>query len=639
MPRTFTTAESEAPNGACLRQLCLKQLVPMALLVAFGWIICRKAATLDFAAITDAVSAIPAEKWAVSTLAAAISFWAIGRMDLVVHRLMGTGVSPLTAQLSGISSVATAQLTGFGLLTGTLARWRVLPQMTLWQAAKITGAVSVAFMAALAALCAAMVAIAGPGIPFAQPVAIAVLTLAVPALGLSVWRPHRFRQLRLPPLKAMIALLAFAALDTAAAALALYVLLPDGSVPPPALFYAVFLIALGAGLLGTTPGGVGPFELMFLACLPQVGEAPMLAAIMGYRLVYFALPALLAAGLLLAGPAVANLPDRTRRPVLRPVPAAPERRLAADALSFNAPRAEAGLLRQGEFELLCDGWNRPIAMIAPAGQCLVMLSDPLWCGHSPEEAISALNRAARERFLIPCIYKCSARTAAAARKTGWRVLPVSREAWIDPAEFDLSGPARRQLRRQLRKAHAAGVKVVEAGARPPYAEMRRIAADWSRRRGAARGFSMGRFDPGYVTGQRVYLGYREDELVGFLTLHQSWDQRALDLMCQRSHAPAGTMHALVTEAIETAREEGCPRISLAAAPCSLGEILPVPDWLGARFDRKTGAAGLARFKSSFAPVWEPLYLTAPGAAGMVLAGLDLADRISRPRDLGRDRAF
>lgn len=635
MPHTIVV---EPPNRVCLRQLLSKQLLPMALLVVFAWIVSRKAASLDFAAIGGAVAAIRPEQWAVSVLAAAISFWAIGRMDVVVHRLMGTGVSPLIAQLSGITSVATAQLTGFGLLTGTLARWRVLPAMSLWQATKITGAVSVSFMTALAALAAAMVVATGPDIPFARPVGLAVLALVALIFGISVWRPRRIRHVRLPPVRAMGALLAFAALDTAAAALALYALLPAGAAPPPALFYAVFLLALGAGLLGATPGGVGPFELMFLACLPQIGEAPLLAAIMGYRLVYFALPAVLAAGLLAAGPALANRAAARPTPALRPVPASPGRTLGAEALGFTAARAEAGLMRQGEFDLLHDAWGRPVALAAPTGQSLIMLSDPLSRERRPDEVLAALERAAHDRFLNPCVYKCGARTAVAAHRSGWSVLPVAHEAWLDPARFDLAVPARRQLRRQLRKAQAAGVEVAEAGPRPPFAEMRRIAGEWAERRGVARGFSMGRFDPSYVAGQRVYLARHDGALVAFVTLHEGWNQRALDLMCQGDGAPQGSMHLLLAHAVEAARAEGCARVSLAAVPCRGGDGPPVPGRLAARLDRATGAAGLLRFKSAFDPSWRPLYLAAPGPLWLGLAALDLADRIARPRRIMRSAA-
>lgn len=616
----------------CLRSLMSKQLVPLVLLITFAWLIVTKASSLDFNGIFAAVHAIAPQQWGAAVFAACVSFWAIGRMDAVVHRLMGTGTPDHIAQLSGIASVATAQLTGFGLLTGTLARWRVLPDISLWRAAQITGAVSASFMLALGVISALMVLITGPGIPFDRVLALAGLVFVASLIAGSLWRPRRLMRFKLPPLKAQISLLGLALLDTGAAALTLYVLIPEASLPPPALFYTIFLLALGAGLLGTTPGGVGPFEMMFLLLLPELPQAPMLAAILGYRLVYFALPALLAAGLLIAGPSLARaLPAAgCATPRLRPASTAPQQPMALGALSFNARRAEAGLMRQGEFDLLCDARDRPLSLVVPAGQSLIMLSDPLCAAQCPRDAVETLHAAAGRRFLTPCLYKCGARTAAMARRAGWSVVQIAQEAHIAPAKFDLAGPACRQLRRQIRKARRAGVKVGSADAQLPIADMRRLAQGWATRRGGARGFSMGRFCAEYVGGQRVYLAHLDGALIGFVSFHEAWCERTLDLMCHSRAAPTGTMHLLIASAIEAAARDDCARLSLAAVP-RLSDCLPLPAALATRIDTMTGAAGLIRFKASFAPRWEPLYLAAPGPLALALAGLDLADRITRPR--------
>ncbi len=601
MPHSAISGTDDARTRDCLRSLISKQVVPLGLLVIFALVIIQKASELDFASIFSALNAISPTQWAISIGGAVLSFWAIGRMDLVVHRIMGTGVSATVAQMSGIASVAAAQLTGFGLLTGTLARWRTLPDFTLWQVTKITGAVSAGFMGSLAVLCAVMVLLVGPDIPGVALAAAIAVCLALCLVFVSLWRPRALFRIRLPSLRAKASLLAFAFIDTGAAALALYILIPEAQMPPPAVFYTVFLLALGAGLLGTTPGGVGPFEMMFLACLPGLPEAPLLAAIMGYRMVYFALPAVLAVALLIAGPALGR---RARREPDAAKKADPRQSPRAHILP--AARAETGLVRQGEFDLLRDSRNRPVSIVAEAGQSLIMLSDPLRTDIAPETAIDTLHTAARHKFLTPCLYKCSARTARAAMQAGWWAMPVADEAILAPQDFHLDVPARRQLRRQLRKAETAGVVVTEAGARLPLDEMRRVALEWAAHRGTPRGFSMGRFDEDYVCSQRVWLARRDMDLLAFATMHEGQHERSLDLMCHTAEAPAGTMHLLVTQAIRAAQNEGCPRVSLAAVPRNLARSLPIPPVLADRIDRITGAAGLVRFKSSFAPDWEPL---------------------------------
>ncbi|MCG6903963.1 MAG: phosphatidylglycerol lysyltransferase domain-containing protein [Rhodobacter sp.] len=613
----------------CLRALLLKQLVPLSLLVGIAALMTGAAADLDIAGIVTATSAIAPLQWVQAACAACVSFWAVGRMEIAVHRLIGADTAASDAQRSGIASVATAQLTGFGLLTGTLARWRTLPDITLWRAAAITGAVSASFMLALAVLVAVMVLIHGPEIAMARPIAAAWLVGMVALVACTIWRPRVLFRAWLPPLKAQVTVLALALLDTGAAALTLYVLLPAADLPPADLFYAVFLLALGAGLLGATPGGVGPFEMIVLLCLPDAPQAPVLAAIMGFRLVYYAVPGGIAALLLLAGPTNAARPAPRTAPMLLAL-GPPQSSVAVGALCFNAQRAEAGLLRQGEFDLLCDARRRPISLVAVTAQSLIMLSDPLARASAPRDALRGLQTAAQQRFLTPCLYKCGARMAAMARTDGWQVARVAQEAHVRPAGFDTALPALRQLRRQIRKAEKSGVAVAEAGAQLPIAEMRLVAQDWARHRGPSRGFSMGRFDADYISGQRVYLARHAGRLVAFASFHEGWSERALDLICHRADAPAGTMHLLIARAIQSAAGQGCDRLTLASVPC-LGRSLPGP--LAARLDAVTGAPGLSRFKSCFAPTWTPQYVAAPTRLDLALAGIDLADRITRPRIL------
>lgn len=615
---------------ACLRALLSKQLVPLVLLLVVGGFIWHKASTLDFASIFAAVSAINPFQWTIAAIASAISFYAIGRMDAVVHRLLDTGVSPQAAQLSGIASVATAQITGFGLLTGTLARWRVLSGVSLWQAAAITGAVSVTFMVSLAALVSIATLIVGPDIPGARAISMTALLIILGLVASTVWKPRWLMRIQMPPLKAQGALVALCLLDTAAAALTLYVLLPEAHIPPPALFYCVFLMALGVGLLGTTPGGVGPFEMMLLFYFSDLPQAPVLAAIMGYRIVYFALPASLATIILILGPWLNLSGSKRNRARVESAQSKPGRPVPAVALSYTAQRAEAGLMRQGELDFLVDRNDKAMSLVAPTGQSLIMLTDPLTKSSCTRKTLKTLQEAADYRYLIPCLYKCNAKTAAVARQEGWSVFHISNEAVIKTSDFSLDTPKRRQLRRHLRKAHSLGVKVKEGDAMPPLRQMRGVAEDWSLHRQSNRGFSMGRFEEGYVSAQKVHLAYQGDKLIAFVTFHENWRERTLDLMCFRSDAPIGTTHMLIHHAIETARSDGIVNLSLAAVP-TLGLDEKLPKWVREWTCKTTNSAGLHRFKNSFAPNWQPLYFAAPSTIGLALSGVDLADRITRPR--------
>ncbi len=370
-----------------------------------------------------------------------------------------------------------------------------------------------------------------------------------------------------------------------------------------------------------------------LTLLPDLPQEPLLAAVIAYRGLYYALPALIGGMVLLRGPMLRGARGRTA-PALMTLARAPHLPFLLDAVIDRAPRAEAALLRHGRLGVLGDGAGRPIAMAAETGQALVLLCDPLQRGANPARVLALAQAAARTRFLTPVLYKAGPRLAAAARGAGWLVLPVAEEAWLDPRRFTPAGAARRQLRRKLRQAEAAGVTTSAPGPADalPLAEMDAIARAWAGAHGGERGFSMGGWHPDTLGWARVVLAHdRAGRLVGFVTLHSNAREHTLDLMRSAPDAPDGTMHRLVAEAIAGAARDGVARLSLAAVPRAPRAADPLPiRSLRARLDRDSGAAGLRQFKASFAPHWEPLYAAAPSATGLALGALDLAREIARP---------
>ena len=191
---------------------------------------------------------------------------------------------------------------------------------------------------------------------------------------------------------------------------------------------------------------------------------------------------------------------------------------------------------------------------------------------------------------------------------------------LDPARFDLSGPAHATLRRKLRKAEQAGITVTR-GHDPQCPQLAAINAAWSQAHGGERGFSMGCFTPDHIARQVIFVAWRAGRPVAFATFHAAPQEWALDLMRHGATLPDGTMHALVTAALAEARRLGIPRLSLAAVP-----DLPAP------LARLAGPAshGLRRFKQGFAPKWEPRYLAAPNLATLALAAAEIAAAIRRP---------
>ncbi|MCK0143518.1 phosphatidylglycerol lysyltransferase domain-containing protein [Aliiroseovarius sp. F20344] len=635
--RGFATALARsAESGLDLRRMALRQLLPFGLTLGLVILLWQRIEGLDVAYIYASLKTVSLSQWFGAAVFSTISFWALGRYDGVVHRLIGTGVSIKAAERSGITSIALSQTVGLGVVSSAFVRWRMLPDLSLIQAVRISAIVAVSFLSAWAVVAALIVLTVPMTTPWADWIAWLVLAVAGMFSALSVLRPSFMMALHIPPLKAMGAFLALALIDTAAAGIALWMVMPEGCDVALLPLIAAYLLALGAGLISSAPGGMGAFELTLLALLPTLEAEPLLAAILAFRTIYYAVPAVLAALVVIRGPNKRRLAAGPHEGAkLRPIKSAPTLPPHIAKTITDAPRAEAGLLRQGRLSLITSDQGVAAAMGASSGQSLLVLSDPLAQKLDHTSLLRSLKALANQSFLSPFLYKAGGRWAVAARHAGWQVLPIAREGWIDPTGFTLSGSDKRQLRRKLRQAETAGIEIREAGADLPLPQMQRIADNWCSLRGGERGFSMGQWHPDHLPHARVYLARQNHDVIGFLTLHENASEQALDLMRMCADAPDGTMHALLVFAIAQAGREGCTRLSLAAVP--LEGQMDEP-WLFHRarlkLDQITGAAGLRQFKTSFAPRWETLYAAAPSRIALALGALDVTREICRKAEAG-----
>ncbi|AWB47876.1 hypothetical protein HYN69_04540 [Gemmobacter aquarius] len=576
-----------------------KPALSLTVAACLVWLVVSRLDHLDPAAIRDAVYDVSALQWALSLAAVAVGFLAVGGQERVLHRHLGTGMTGLNAFRAGMAAGAVSQTAGFGPVTGALIRWRLLPGLTLWQATRLSLAMTVGFLASLATL-AALVLSTMQTTPYA-PLAHAVLAVACLSLLLGALRPTWLPLRRhWPNAVTMLAFLFWATIDLVALGLALWALFPAPHQPPFTTLLPVVLLALGAGLASGAPAGVGAFEMTVLFLLPQVPDGPLMVAVLAWRAVFYALPAV-------AGALWAVFAPRNATPQPPGQPHSPQ----------LAPRAETALHRQGDTCLLRLGPQSCLAGRTP--HILAAMLNP-FPGPPDPATLSALTAAARAENRLPALYKADARLAATARRHGLRPLRIAAEAVISPRGFDLAKPALATLRRKLRKATAAGITVTR-GHDPHCPALARLNREWASLHGGERGFSMGRFCPAHLARQRLYVAWQGETPVAFASFHTAPAEWTLDLMRHGETLPDGTMQALVATAIHDAAAQGIPRLSLAAVPA-----------LPARLARLATprAAGLARFKQGFAPKWEPRYICAANLATLALAGFELSRAIHHP---------
>ncbi len=551
--------------------------VPVLTLICFAGLLLRHVQTLDLAAIGNSFRSASALEWTGAVLATGISFFAVGQYDVCVHRMLGSGIRARAARHAGMRAIALSQTLGFGTITGALVRWRCLPELSLWGATRVSMLVGLSFLGAWAVVTAGALWVApaegpvpgllvwgGTAAAAALVAGLMIRSQTTPAGGLDLSAGHLFR------------LIGWTLLDTGAAAVALWMLLPDGHGIGFSALFAAYLLALGAGLLSNAPGGVGAFELTLLTLLPQIGDAALMGSILAFRVVYYLGPAVIGMAALIRPTATLDPARLHLRPVSLPPP--------------DWAPADWGLVRQGAVIGTGPGARHGWLLRTLPG-FLVSIGAP--AGDAPLEPVTAL---ARAENLWPLAYKCDGRTAARLRQRGWSVMRIAQDAIIDPMAWHMDGPATRQLRRKLSAAMRAGV-TIRQDRWPDMTGLEAVHRDWCALSGGERGFSMGRFDRQLVAGQLVLTAYIGDQMIGFVTLHRGGDGWTLDLMRHRAGVPAGTMHLLITRALDLARSQGIGRVSLAAVP-------DLPDWM--RGDR-----GLRQFKQAFDPSWAARYCAAP----------------------------
>ncbi len=558
----------------------LRILFPIVVLAMCGAVLWHDIAAMDTVAIFYAVTQVTWDTWALAAVATWCSFLAIGRYDAMWHHHLKTSVPPRLARRSGIRAIAIAQTLGFGALTGSLVRWHSLPGITLSQATRISVAVTAAFSACWAV--GALLALLWLGGEAELSPLIPLILVAV-AVAVGLWARRRFA----PDLRgsSIAALLCLTAIDLFCAAIALYLLIPDDAGVAFLTLLAAYVIALGAGLIANTPGGAGVFELTLLALLPSVVPEALIAGIIAFRVAYYLLPAALAL-LALVCPAPAPARDHTR------------------AAHWGLRHQSGQTARVGGVDVLLGD--------------LPLLSTTL--GPQPQPVpITEHSQQSMRQMKLPACYNTDPRTGLAARKSGWLVRRVAMEAILRPAEWTISGGRRQTLRRKLKQATRAGI-VVEELKSTPSAILCGIARNWALSHGGEYGFSMGRFCPSYIANQRVFMIKKGTEAIGFITFHRSRVEWVLDLIRHKERVPDGAIHTAITTAIETAKDEGVQRLSLAAVPDP--RVTPA-FWAKSR-------AGLTQFKRSFDPIWVPRYHAAPNRYIFWVSSVIIALAIHRP---------
>ncbi|AZD00489.1 bifunctional lysylphosphatidylglycerol flippase/synthetase MprF [Pseudomonas chlororaphis] len=297
-------------------------MVVTLLLFGIALIACRHLLSeLDLYALHDSILDVPKPALLGALAATVVGFVILLGYEWSASRYAGVNLPPRTLALGGFTAFAIGNAIGLSLLSGGSVRYRLyarhgvgagdVAHMTLFASLSLGCALPpLAALATLSNLPATSAALRLSEGLLASIAGAVLLLCAILVIGIYRRRlpeqplPDNLlvkagrRTLRLPGRRLTLLQLLITALDVAAAATVLYLLLPEA--PPFGAFLLVYLLALAAGVLSHVPGGVGVFEAILLAAFAdKLGAAPLAAALLLYRLIYVILPMLVACVLLL----------------------------------------------------------------------------------------------------------------------------------------------------------------------------------------------------------------------------------------------------------------------------------------------------------------------------------------------------
>ena len=599
-------------------QVFLRIGVPFAILgLCFNALIPQFTLNM-LAGIPAQIAGIHWSAWTASIGFTMLSLWTVGRYDGVAHQHFQTRIPPNQARLSGTISITLAQTLGAGVFTGALTRWRMLRDISLPTAFKLSAFVSITFMICWLIVTAALCILLPSPSWTTLPAAVLLCLTPVGLLAMFRWptlsiKGHR---LRFPNLQSSVAILFWTLIDTTAVAGALYVLLPSVIEISFAVFLPLFMLALGTALFSNTPGGVGPFELLMLGLLPQIPTGEVLGSIIAFRIVYYAIPSF---GALIA----LTKPFRTTTP-----PSAISLSLLEDA-----GQADVQVIAQNGGQILASADGA--CAIWPTPQTVTSLCNPIT--GSMDATLRTLQAEAKNLGKTPLIYKCNARNAAVLRQNRWSMIHMSDDAIIYPQGYTLETPKMRTMRRKLRNAEKSDL-TIKTDTQIPWSQMHDVDQDWQAAHGRARGGTMGRFEIDYLSAHFIARAYAENDLCAFVTFQRGKNEWCLDVMRHKSAIPDGTMHALVHAGILAAARAGIPRLNLASTPACPDPQSPFFRWAARQAVVKAGGTGLRQFKSTFDPKWEPRYAAAPSPCALVIGLADITREVHDPAPISHTKS-
>ncbi|TQV63354.1 MAG: bifunctional lysylphosphatidylglycerol flippase/synthetase MprF [Halothiobacillaceae bacterium] len=309
----------------------------------------------------------------------------------------------------------------------------------------------------------------------------------------------------------------------------------------------------------------------------------------------------------------------------------------AQAIIRTQDSAFANLALMGDKSIMLNEEGDAFIMFGKRGASFIALGDPVGPGGAGEELAWAFREMVSREGGRVAFYQVRAENLPIYLDMGLMPLKIGEEAVISLTRFTLDGKKAEPNRYILNRGARAGLEfdMVPATHVPGIVEeLRMVSDDWLvQRKAREKRFSLGFFDPAYVSRFDVAVLRHEGRIVAFVSILRTdtHTEAASDLMRQVSNAPRDAMRFLLLKLMIHLKGAGYTRLSLSMAPLSGLESHPyAPIWqrVGSMIYQRGGQyynfRGLREFKEQFSPDWEPRFLVTQGGLNPAIILADVA---------------
>lgn len=275
------------------------------------------------------IKAVPAHRYFLAFLATCVAYFALAWYDRIALLHIGVRhISWLFVSLSSFTTYALAHNIGVSVLSGAVVRYRAYTSKGLSpaQIAILVALCAFTFVLGVIILC-GIVFTWRPDLisrfqfdsdsPFSLPnfltdptfvraVGICLLSFVVFYIigSLLHLRPLRFKRFVLeyprPPI--MLRQIIAGPLELLGAAGIIYFILPEAWNIPFIAVLAIFLVSFSIALVSNAPGGVGVFEAVFFAAMPDLDplqKSQVFASLLIFRILYLLIPLVISVGIVI----------------------------------------------------------------------------------------------------------------------------------------------------------------------------------------------------------------------------------------------------------------------------------------------------------------------------------------------------